>query len=214
MRILIAEDDDVSRRVLELTLAAAGHDLVATKNGAEALSVLESENAPRLAILDWMMPDIDGLEVCRRVRALPGDTPVYIILLTAKTGKQEIVQGLDAGANDYITKPFDRHELRARVQVGETVVDLQRSLAARVAELEIVLGRMKQLQGILPICSYCKHIRNDRNYWQQVDTYISEHTDTQFSHGICPSCYESVVKKQLEEREQNKVTKRQTFADS
>jgi CheY-like chemotaxis protein len=214
MRILIAEDDDVSRRVLELTLAAAGHDLVATKSGAEALSVLESENAPRLAILDWMMPDIDGLEVCRRVRALPGDTPVYIILLTAKTGKQEIVQGLDAGANDYITKPFDRHELRARVQVGETVVDLQRSLAARVAELEIVLGRMKQLQGILPICSYCKHIRNDRNYWQQVDTYISEHTDTQFSHGICPSCYESVVKKQLEEREQNKVTKRQTFADS
>ena len=200
MKILIAEDDEVSRRVLQLTLTAAGHDVATTKNGAEALSVLESEDAPPLAILDWMMPEIDGVEVCRRVRRLASETPAYIILLTAKTDKAEVVEGLDAGANDYITKPFDRQELRARVRVGETVVNLQRSLAARVAELELALSKVKQLQTILPICSYCKHIRDDRNYWQQVDTYISEHTDTQFSHGICPDCYESVVKPQLAER--------------
>jgi len=200
MRILIAEDDDVSRRVLQLTLAAAGHDVVTTKNGAEALSVLENEGAPPLAILDWMMPDLDGLEVCRRVRRLPSVTLVYIILLTAKTEKANIIEGLEAGANDYITKPFDRQELRARVQVGETIVNLQHTLAARVEELEIALGKVKQLQTILPICSYCKHIRNDQNYWQQVETYISEHTDTQFSHGICPDCYESVVKPQLERK--------------
>ena len=200
MRILIAEDDDVSRRVLHLTLTATNHDVIATKNGTEALSALENENAPRLAILDWMMPEIDGVEVCRRVRRASSATPVYIILLTAKSGKADIVKGLEAGANDYITKPFDRLELRARVQVGETVVNLQQNLAARVEELEIALGKVKQLQTILPICSYCKHVRDDQNYWQQVDSYLSEHTDTQFSHGICPDCYESVVKPQLERR--------------
>ncbi|HZH33696.1 MAG TPA: response regulator [Pyrinomonadaceae bacterium] len=193
MKILIAEDDDVSRRVLQLTLAASGHDVVATKNGTEALFVLENEDAPPLAILDWMMPDMDGLEVCRRLRRLESATPVYIILLTAKTEKTDIVTGLEAGANDYITKPFDRNELQARVQVGITVVNLQQNLAARIRELENALGKVKQLQEILPICSYCKQIRNDQNYWQRVDTYISEHTDTQFSHSVCPSCYESVV---------------------
>ena len=200
MRILIAEDDDVSRRVLHLTLTATNHDVIETRNGTEALSVLENENAPRLAILDWMMPEIDGVEVCRRVRRAPSATPVYIILLTAKSGKADIVKGLEAGANDYITKPFDRSELRARVQVGVTVVNLQRNLAARVEELEIALGNVKQLQTILPICSYCKQVRDDQNYWQQVDSYLSEHTNTQFSHGICPDCYESVVKPQLERR--------------
>jgi DNA-binding response OmpR family regulator len=193
MKILIAEDDDVSRRVLQLTLAASGHDVVATKNGTEALFVLENEDAPPLAILDWMMPDMDGLEVCRRLRRLESATPVYIILLTAKTEKTDIVTGLEAGANDYITKPFDRNELQARVQVGITVVNLQQNLAARIRELENALSKVKQLQEILPICSYCKQIRNDQNYWQRVDTYISEHTDTQFSHSVCPSCYESVV---------------------
>jgi DNA-binding response OmpR family regulator len=193
MKILIAEDDEVSRRILQLTLTASGYEVVVTKNGAEALLVLENEDAPPLAILDWMMPDTDGLEVCRRARRIQSATPVYIILLTAKTEKTDIVKGLEAGANDYVTKPFDRHELRARVQVGATVVNLQRNLAARVEELENALAKVKQLQEILPICSYCKQIRDDQNYWQQVDTYISEHTNTQFSHSICPGCYESVV---------------------
>lgn len=200
MRILIAEDDDVSRRVLQLTLAAAGHEVVATTNGAEAVAVLETENAPQLAVLDWMMPQVDGLEVCRRLRRSQTDTPVYIILLTAKTEKSSIVEGLGAGANDYITKPFDRQELRARVRVGETVVNLQQNLMVRVEELEVALGKIKQLQGILPICSYCKQIRNDQNYWQQIDAYVSEHTDTHFSHGICPTCYGAQMKQHLERR--------------
>ena len=124
--------------------------------------------------------------------------PVYIILLTALGGRQNIIQGLQAGADDYITKPFDREELRARLEVGRRIVELQRSLAERVQQLEDALARVKQLQGLVPICSYCKKIRNDQNFWQQVDTYVSEHSEAQFSHGICPECYEKIVKPELD----------------
>ena len=200
MRILIAEDDMVSRRVLQLTLTNWGHEVVMTTDGDEALAALQREDAPRLTILDWMMPGMDGIEVCRRLRQTPRVTPIYIILLTAKSNKQDIVQGLSAGANDYVTKPFDREELRARVQVGTTVVELQESLAERISEIEDALAQVKQLQGILPICSYCKKIRDDQNYWQRVESYISEHSKMQFSHSICPDCYETNMRPQLEKK--------------
>jgi phosphoserine phosphatase RsbU/P len=203
MRILIAEDDPVSRRVLETTLLRYGHEVVVTKDGAEALAVLQQDDAPSLAVLDWMMPGLDGVEVCRRLRQVESPTPPYLILLTAKSGKQDVVKGLEAGANDYLTKPFDYEELRARVSVGATVVDLQQKLAARINELEDALSQIKQLQGILPICSYCKNVRDDQNYWQQLDSYISEHSEAQFSHGICPTCYDEKVRPQLEEMEGN-----------
>ena len=207
MKILIAEDDEVSRRILQLTLAAAGHEVITTQNGAAAWAILEKDDSPSLAILDWMMPDMDGLEVCRLARRQKSVTPVYIILLTAKGNKADVVQGLEAGANDYILKPFNRAELNARITVGETVINLQHNLAARVGELENALAQVKLLQGILAICSYCKNIRDDQNYWQQLETYVSEHSEAQFSHSICPKCYESIVKTQLEEREKNKLIK-------
>lgn len=197
MKILIAEDNQVSSRILQLTLAASGHEVIATENGAAAWAILEKEDSPAMAILDWMMPDMDGLEVCRLVRRKITSTPTYIILLTAKAGKTDVVEGLDAGANDYMFKPFNREELNARVRVGETVVNLQQSLAARVQELESALTQVKLLQGILPICSYCKSVRDDQNYWQQLETYISKYSEAQFSHSICPECYESVVEPQL-----------------
>src|SRR5205085_4661077 len=103
------------------TLASWGHEVITTRDGAEAWSILAREAAPPLAILDWMMPQMDGLEVCRRVRQRQPAVPIYLILLTAKGGKTDIVQGLNAGANDYVIKPFDRDELRARVQVGANV---------------------------------------------------------------------------------------------
>jgi CheY-like chemotaxis protein len=161
-------------------------------DGAEAWSALQGADPPKLAILDWMMPEIDGVEICRRVRASPTATPPYLILLTAKSGKENVVAGLDAGANDYLTKPFNRAELRARVKVGAQVLELQRTLAERVQELESALAQVNQLQGLLPICSYCKKIRDEQNYWQRVDSYLTEHTDVVFSHGICPDCYERV----------------------
>ena len=199
MKVLIAEDDPVSRRVLEVTLAKWGHDVVITCDGADAWQELKSKDAPKLAILDWMMPGMDGLEVCRKVRETPGFQPTYIILLTAKDQKEDIVAGLQAGADDYVTKPFDREELRARVQVGVRIVELQMSLADRVRELRDALSQIKQLQGLLPICSYCKKIRDDQNYWRQVEDYVTEHSEAQFSHGICPDCYEKFVKPELME---------------
>jgi response regulator RpfG family c-di-GMP phosphodiesterase len=141
-----------------------------------------------------MMPEMDGTEICRRLRTESGLPPIYLILLTARGGKENLVEGLNAGADDFITKPFDREELRARLQVGERTIALQRTLADRVRELQEALSRVKVLQGLLPICSYCKKIRNDGDYWERVEDYISEHTDAQFSHGICPDCYEKVVK--------------------
>lgn len=194
MKVLIAEDDPVSRCLLEATLVKSGYEVTVTTNGEDALRELQRD-APPVAILDWMMPGLDGVEVCRRVRAIQTPTPTYLILLTAKSEKRDIVHGLEAGADDYVTKPFDRLELQSRVSAGLRIAELQRNLANRIVDLEAALTRVKQLQGLLPICSYCKKVRDDQNYWQQVDSYISKHSEVEFSHSICPACFDSVMKK-------------------
>ena len=194
MRILIADDDEVARLELESLLSKHGYEVVATADGTEAWHVLQGEGAPRLAILDWMMSEMDGIDVCRLARQAPKLQGMYLILLASRTEKQYIIEGLKAGANDYITKPFDRDELLARISVGIEVVQLRDELAARVRELEGAMAQVKQLQGLLPMCSYCKKVRDEANYWQRVEDYITSHSDAQCSHGICPECWESVVK--------------------
>ena len=198
MRVLIAEDDTVSRRLLEATLQKWGYEVVTTTDGLQALEVLSKPGAPSLAILDWMMPGMEGSEVCLRAREKATNQFLYMILLTAKGRKEDIVEGLTAGADDYIIKPFDRSELKARINAGERILRLQAELATRVKELELALANVKLLQGLLPICCYCKKIRNDQNYWQQVDTYIADHSEAQFTHGICPECRDKIVKPELE----------------
>jgi CheY-like chemotaxis protein len=198
MRVLIAEDNCTTRSLLSETLRDWGFDVVATRDGAEAWEELSTNEPPELILLDWTMPEMDGLEVCRRARGLPAVQKNYIILLTARDHTDDIVTGLQAGADDYITKPFEPAELHARLQVGMRIVELQQALANRVDELEGALARVKQLQGLLPICSYCTKIRDDRNYWQQVESYISSHSDAQFSHGVCPDCYDHIVKPELD----------------
>ena len=198
MKVLLAEDESIPRRVLTAALAGWGYEVQAVADGLEAWQGLQGPDAARLAILDWQMPGLDGAEVCRRLRGQAAVEPTYVILLTARSGKDDVVAGLDAGANDYVTKPFDRAELHARLRVGCQVVALQRSLAARVRELEEALAQVKQLQGLLPICCYCKKIRDDQNYWQQVDGYLAAHSDVRFSHGICPECWKRVLRPQLQ----------------
>ena len=190
MKTLIAEDDVTSRLALTTILQKWGYDVVATSDGAEAWAALQASDAPRLAILDWMMPGMDGVEVCRKIRQMESKRPVYIILLTALGRKEDIVTGLNAGANDYVTKPFDNNELRARLDVGRRVVDLQSALAARVRELQQALAEIRTLQGIIPICMHCHKIRTDATEWQRLERYIEGHSEAQFSHGICPECLE------------------------
>jgi CheY-like chemotaxis protein len=198
MRVLLAEDDLFARRALKAMLVDWHYEVLDVPNGAEALAVLASTSAPRLAVLDWMMPEMDGVEVCRQVRRLQTAAPPYLLLVTANASKDQVALGLEAGADDYITKPFDPRELHARLQVGCRIVELQSKLAERVYELEMALSQVKQLQGLLPICCYCKKIRDDSNYWQQVEAYLSKHANARFSHGICPDCYENIVVKELE----------------
>jgi diguanylate cyclase (GGDEF)-like protein len=149
MRILIAEDDLVSSRVLTATLRKWGHEVVTTVNGLEAWAALQLPDAPQLAILDWMMPGIEGPEICRRVRGKSETAHIYLILLTALQNKEQMVEGLEAGADDYVSKPFNRHELQARLKVGERIVGLQGSLAQRVKELEAAIVDRQQAEDAL-----------------------------------------------------------------
>ncbi len=198
MRALVVDDEPVVRRLLETSLTGWGFEVVTAPGGEEAWAILQREDAPPLAILDWTMPGLNGLELCKRVRALGKPTKPYLIFVTARARTQDIVTGLGAGADDYIVKPFQREELRARIKVGERMLELQAALAERVRELEDALANVKQLQGLLPICSYCKKVRDDQNYWQQVETYIEGRSDAQFTHGICPDCREKYVEPELE----------------
>jgi sigma-B regulation protein RsbU (phosphoserine phosphatase) len=198
MKILVAEDQSVSRHIVASNLRKWGYEVIAVEDGTRALEIMQGAAAPQLAILDWSMPGIDGIEICRQIRKGPQTRANYLVLLTARKGQEDKIHGLESGADDYITKPFNRGELRARVQVGMRVLELQQALAQRVQELEEALSRVKTLQGLLPICSYCKKIRNDRNYWQQVEGYLSDHSGIQFSHGICPDCYGRYVKPELD----------------
>jgi phosphoserine phosphatase RsbU/P len=197
MSILIAEDDRVSRHVLLTMLVKWGYEVVAVNDGAQALRELQKPDAPQVALLDWMMPGIDGFEVVKRVRRSGSLTPTYFILLTARATKEDMIAALEAGADDYVTKPFDQNELKARLHVGLRVIDLQKRLADRVQALEESLHQVKLLQGLLPICCYCKKVRDDRNYWHQVEQYIAARSEAQFSHSICPECWVEVVKPDL-----------------
>ena len=195
MKILVAEDDFTTRAMLTGVISRWGFAVVAVEDGLAALAHLEDPEGPRLAVLDWMMPGLDGPEVCRRLRRAPSAEPPYLIMLTSRTAKEDIVSGLDAGANDYIAKPYHPEELKARLEVGRRVVELQRALAVRVRQLEEALAHVKTLQGILPICSYCHKIRSDQEVWERMEHYISQHSDARFSHGICPTCLQEQLAK-------------------
>lgn len=188
MRILIADDDSASRIVLATFLERLGYEVVAVEDGLAAWRVLQLANAPRLAVLDLMMPGIDGLELVRRAREIPSMLPPYLIMLSTRSEKVDIVAGLDAGANDYVAKPFDHGELRARVEVGRRMVEMRSELAAKIEQLRQAVDQIKTLKGIVPICASCKNIRDDRGFWNRVENYVRDHTEAEFSHAVCPDC--------------------------
>ncbi len=188
MKILIAEDDPISRLALERLLEGWGHEVVSCKDGAEAVRAFMPKDPPQLAVLDWMMPEKDGLEVCRAVRRTPELGSTYIILLTAKGTKENLVEGFRAGADDYVVKPFDREELRVRLSAGIRIVENERILARRVKDIETALARLGDLRRMLPLCAHCRKQRDDATYRKQLDAYLEAQENAFLSHWVCPAC--------------------------
>jgi DNA-binding response OmpR family regulator len=178
MRILVADDDRGCGRLMGAALDELGHEPLLAQDGQQAWDLFQS-GRPEIVITDWMMPKVDGLELVRMIRADARHRYTWVILLTALGGKGSYLEGMRAGADDFVTKPYDVDALAARLRVAERIL----RLSAQVTRLE----------GLLPICTYCKKIRDERQRWQPLDLYVAHRTDARFSHGICPECYEHVV---------------------
>jgi phosphoserine phosphatase RsbU/P len=183
VNILVVEDDPVSRRILGGMLVSLDHQVLVAEDGDEAWRLLTAE-AVDVVVTDWMMPRVDGLELTRRIRGRSRDRYLWVLLLTVLSGKGCFLDAMQAGADDFMSKPVDIDELMARLRVAERILGLQRAV--------------RQLEGLLPICAYCKRIRDEGDSWSQVEEYVSRRTEAQFSHGICPACYDRHVKPQLE----------------
>lgn len=188
MDILVADDEPGARLLLERLLAKEGYRVVTANDGVQALEVLSRVDPPRLAILDWMMPNMSGLEVCRAVRAREGYT--YMLMVTARGEPQDVVAGLDAGMDDFLTKPFEPAELRVRLRTGCRILELETGLKARIQELNTALLEVQQLQGMLPICMHCKSIKDSAQQWHKLEAYVESHSNARFTHGLCEACLE------------------------
>jgi len=193
VKILAVEDDTVARMVLRKALDSLGHEVIEASNGEEAWRRLNQEPV-RVVVSDWLMPKMDGLELCRQIRARAGAEYLYFILLTGNNATAENQrEAAEAGVDDFLTKPLNVEELWRRLRVAERIL--------RYAT------QVQQLEEMLPICSYCKKIRDDKNYWQQIEGYINQRTGSEFSHSVCPECYNRVILPELEKlRAQGKPT--------
>lgn len=189
MKILIAEDEFTTRMLVQVSLENWGYRVESVADGHEAWSILKEKTAPQIAILDWEMPELDGIDVCRRVKEMEIENPPYIILLTARDQKKDIVQGFDAGADDYMTKPFNDNELRARVRVAERLVRTQTSLLESLTELKEVLNQLEMTQGELEVCQSCyKVLNNNNSNWRSMKEIIQHNGDLRIAHTVCPEC--------------------------
>ncbi|MRR33660.1 response regulator [bacterium] len=220
--ILVVDDTPTALKVLMDTLVAEGYQVRPANSGELALASVAS-NVPELILLDIRMPGMDGFEVCRRLKSREESSGIPVIFISALVELEDRVEGFRHGAVDFVTKPFQREELLARVrthlalhrltaaleqrtaqlqqlnsQLQNEILErtaVEEKLADKVTQLEATLARVKQLEGIIPICMYCKKIRDDKDSWSQIEQYITEHSEALFSHGICPDC----MKKQEEE---------------
>jgi sigma-B regulation protein RsbU (phosphoserine phosphatase) len=183
MRILVVEDDVDARQMLQVLLQLDGHQVVTANDGLDGWKAFEDDRFP-LVLTDWLMPELDGLGLCRRIRESERSSYSYIILLTALQGKAKYLEAVAAGADDFVSKPYDPEVLRSRIMVAERILSLQ--------------DRVKRLEGILSTCMYCKKIRDEQNHWVSIEHYITQRSEASFSHGVCPDCFESIVKPELE----------------
>ncbi|MEI6466689.1 MAG: response regulator transcription factor [Verrucomicrobiota bacterium] len=189
MKIIAVEDDPVARAVLRLALRRLGHEIIEVDDGEAAWKILNETTDVRIVVSDWVMPRSDGLELCRRIRERAGSDYVYFILVTSRDATQENrMAAADAGVDDFLLKPLDVSELWTRLRVAERILGYTR--------------QVRMLEELLPICAYCKKIRDDQNYWQQLEGFISERTGVDFSHSVCPDCYQRVLVPEIESLKQ------------
>ncbi len=215
MKLLVADDENLQRLLIVKFLKEFGYDVVECSDGNQAWEVMLSEDSPRLLVLDWVMPGLSGVELCRKVRERIKEHYIYILLLTSKDDPEDVIEGMDAGADDYICKPFNKHELGVRLRAGKRIIKLNDELlhtqetlreknkhlsdknvelAKLYDDLQKAMGELKVLKGILPICANCKKIRTDDDHpkdqesWTSIESYISIRSDADFTHTICPAC--------------------------
>jgi sigma-B regulation protein RsbU (phosphoserine phosphatase) len=175
-KILMAEDDPVSAKVLHVALTKFGYEPVMARDGREAWEIFNQEPV-RLIVSDWMMPGLDGLSLCEKVRARPETPYTYFILLTATdTSASNFKMASAAGVDDFLVKPLNREAIRMRLRVAERILKYT--------------AQIRQLQELIPICTYCHRVRDEHDYWDLVESYIQKETGSRFSHGACPQCYE------------------------
>jgi len=182
MDVLIAEDDFISRKLLTTTLKQMGYSVSVAKDGNEAWQMY-NQVPHRLVISDWLMPGIDGLELCKKIRNRPNTDYTYFILLTANAGDMEYDIAMEKGVDDFLAKPMDRHQLSIRIHVAERILKST--------------SRIKSLENMLTICAYTKKINIPDEGWQTIEQFMDRHLGIKLSHGIEPNYYESVIKPQL-----------------
>lgn len=185
MKLLVADDDSATRVGMVRMIEKWGYRVEEAADGKQAWRLLTGGDPPRIALLDWIMPELDGLDICGRLAARTNAPLIYVILVTSKTGKEDVVKGLDSGAHDFLTKPVDASELKSRIAVGKRLI--QADTAMRDA-----LAQISTLHGLLPICANCKKVREDDGYWTQIESYLGKHAGSEFTHGICPECAEEL----------------------
>jgi sigma-B regulation protein RsbU (phosphoserine phosphatase) len=182
MKVLIAEDDQIARMVLEAALGKLGHEALIAEDGEKAWEMVQAHDV-RVVVSDWQMPRVDGLELCRRLRARGGDYLYFILLTQMAANPKNLAEATEAGVDDFLGKPIDPGQLWMRLRVAERILGFT--------------TEVKQLESFLPICGYCKNVRDDKNYWQRIEQYVSSRTGANFSHGVCPDCYDRVLVPQM-----------------
>lgn len=187
-RILIVDDEPFNLKILS-ELLHEDYKIIAAKTGEQALKAVQGSSLPDLILLDIMMPGIDGYEVCKKIKQDEKTSHIPIIFVTAISEAMDAAKGFELGAVDYITKPFNPITMKARVKIHIQLKDTMH-------KLEAALKDVKKLSGLLPICSNCKKIRDDNGYWGQIESYIRDHSEAEFSHGICPECSDKLYGKE------------------
>lgn len=185
--ILVVDDIPANVQIISLMLKTKGYKVISALGGKQALQAVR-DIPPDLILLDINMPEMDGYEVCKQLKADEALKDIPVIFITGLTETEDMVKAFSMGAVDYIAKPFQVEEVCARVKTHLRLRRLQIELSTSVNELQKALADIRTLRGIIPICANCKNIRDDAGAWQEVENYVKEHSDADFSHSLCPAC--------------------------